>query len=152
MNAHDILDMIGDARGTYVWDAQKVRAGQITPEHRKMPAKKLWLMAAVIALTLLMVGCAVVYVISLQDMKIGERKVTEREHYGPNWVVIEAKEKTYEVLSVQGFVDSPNQKAVKEYRDYLETIDTNMVSDEEKTANRYPLSAKRCLTGSVTAL
>ena len=27
MNSNDILDMIGDANGTYVWDAQEVRSG-----------------------------------------------------------------------------------------------------------------------------
>ena len=29
MNSNDILDMIGDAQGTYVWDAQEVRSGTI---------------------------------------------------------------------------------------------------------------------------
>lgn len=29
MNADDILDMIGDAKGTYVWDAQNIRIGKI---------------------------------------------------------------------------------------------------------------------------
>ena len=96
MNAHDILDMIGDAKGTYVWDAQQVRSGNIKPSGKKLVSKKLWLIAAIIALILLLVGCAIVYVLSLQDLKIGENTVTEPEHYGANWVVIEAKEKTYE--------------------------------------------------------
>ena len=132
MNAHDILDMIGDAKGTYVWDAQQVRSGNINSSGKKLFSKKLWLIAAIIALILLLVGCAIVYVMSLQDMKIGEYSVTEPEHYGPNWVVIEAREKTVEVLSVQGFADSPNQQAVKEYRDYLGSIDAETVPEEEQ--------------------
>lgn len=132
MNAHDILDMIGDAKGTYVWDAQQVRSGNINSSGKKLFSKKLWLIAAIIALILLLVGCAIVYVMSLQDMKIGEYSVTEPEHYGPNWVVIEAREKTVEVLSVQGFADSPNQQAVKEYRDYLGSIDGETVPEEEQ--------------------
>ena len=142
MNAHDILDMIGDAKGTYVWDAQQVRSGNIKPSGKKLVSKKLWLIAAIIALILLLVGCAIVYVLSLQDMKIGEYSVTEPEHYGPNWVVIEAKEKTYEVLSVQGFADNPNQQAVKEYRDYLDSINRDTVTDEEKTAKRLEIAEK----------
>ena len=142
MNAHDILDMIGDAKGTYVWDAQQVRSGNINSSGKKLFSKKLWLIAAIIALILLLVGCAIVYVLSLQDLKIGENTVTEPEHYGANWVVIEAKEKTYEVLSVQGFADSPNQQAVKEYRDYLDSIDRDTVTDEEQTAKRLEIADK----------
>lgn len=123
MNAHDILDMIGDAKGTYVWDAQQVRSGNIHSSGKKLFAKKLWLIAAIIALILLLVGCAIVYVLSLQDMKIGENTITEREHYGPNWEVIEETQITYDVLSVQSFSDSPNQRATKEWREYTETFE-----------------------------
>ena len=30
MNSNDILDMVGDANGTYVWDTQEVRSGTPT--------------------------------------------------------------------------------------------------------------------------
>ena len=50
MNANDVLDMIGDAKGTYVWDAQKVRAGADSTIKRKIPARKILLIAAVIIL------------------------------------------------------------------------------------------------------
>lgn len=123
MNAHDILDMIGDAKGTYVWDAQQVRSGNIHSSGKKLFAKKLWLIAAIIALILLLVGCAIVYVLSLQDMKIGENTITEREHYGPNWEVIEETQITYDVLSVQSFSDSPNQRATKEWREYTDSFE-----------------------------
>ena len=123
MNAHDILDMIGDAKGTYVWDAQQVRSGNIHSSGKKLFAKKLWLIAAIIALILLLVGCAIVYVLSLQDMKIGENTITEREHYGPNWEVIEETQITYDVLSVQSFSGSPNQQATKEWREYTDTFE-----------------------------
>lgn len=130
MNAQDILDLIGEAKGSFVWDAQQLREGDLTPGKR-LSGKRIWLVAAVIALTALLVGCAVVYVLRLGDMKIGENTVTEPEHYGPGWEVIEAKEKTYHVLTVQGFADSPSQKAVREYRDYLDSIPEG-TSDEEK--------------------
>lgn len=50
MNANDVLDMIGDAKGAYVWDAQKVRAGADSTIKRKIPARKILLIAAVIIL------------------------------------------------------------------------------------------------------
>lgn len=39
MNVNDVLDMIGDAKGTYVWDAQIIRSGATGTEVRKLPAK-----------------------------------------------------------------------------------------------------------------
>ena len=42
MNANDILDMIGDAKGTYVWDTQEIRSGAIPAvAKQKMPSKKI---------------------------------------------------------------------------------------------------------------
>lgn len=131
MNANEILDMIGDAKGTYVWDAQMVRAGYLADTKKRLSGKKLWLIAALIALTLLLVGCAVVYALSLRDMKVGEYSVTKPGYYGANWVLIEPKEKTVEVLSVQGFSNSPNQQAAKEYGEYLYSVDTKSVFDQE---------------------
>lgn len=131
MNANEILDLIGDAKGTYVWDAQTVRAGILADTKKRLPGKKLWLIAAIIALTLLLVGCAVVYALSLRDMKVGEYSVTKPGYYGANWVLIEPEEKTVEVLSVQGFSNSPNQQAAKEYGEYLYSTDTKSVFDQE---------------------
>lgn len=142
MNAQDILDLIGQAQSLYVWDAQQVRSGTIHPSGKKLRGRRLWLIAATLAFLLLLAGCAIVYVMRLQDMKIGENTVTEPEHYGANWVVVEAKEKTYAVLSVQGFADSPNQQAVKEYRDYLESIEMDTVTEEEKDAKRLEIAQK----------
>lgn len=72
MKKEDVLDMIGDARDTYVWDAQLVRSGQIPAAKKRLPAKRVWLIAAIVALMLLLVGCTIAYVLSLQDLKVGE--------------------------------------------------------------------------------
>jgi len=58
MNSDNLLDMIGQAKGSYVWDAQRIR----TRRAAKKSNRRLWLIAAVIALMLLLVGCAVGYV------------------------------------------------------------------------------------------
>ena len=59
MNANDVLDMIGDAKGTYVWDAQRIRTGDIPVTKKKISPKRALLIAAMIALMLLLVGCSV---------------------------------------------------------------------------------------------
>lgn len=62
MNSNDILDMVGDAKDTYVWDAQRIRTGDIPVTKKKTPPKRALLIAAMIALMLLLVGCTVAYV------------------------------------------------------------------------------------------
>ena len=62
MNSNDILDMVGDAKGTYVWDAQNIRSGSVPATKKKVSAKRTLLIAAMIALMLLLVGCTIAYV------------------------------------------------------------------------------------------
>lgn len=62
MNANDILDMVEDAKGTYVWDAQKVRSGAVSVTRKRPSLKRTILIAAMIALMLLLVGCTIAYV------------------------------------------------------------------------------------------
>lgn len=61
MKSHEILDLIGDARGRHVWDAQMARCGECKTTCRKLSGKRIWLIAALIALMLLLVGCTVAY-------------------------------------------------------------------------------------------
>lgn len=61
MKSDDILDMIGDASGKHVWDAQQVRIGKLQSKKKPVPTKRIWLIAAVVALMLLLMGCAVAY-------------------------------------------------------------------------------------------
>ena len=132
MKAMDLLKALGNVKDSYVISAEEFRQGRHR-NNKRFSAKKAVLVAAIIALTLLLVGCAVVYVLSLRDMKIGENTITKKEHYGPNWEVIEETQITYDVLSVQSFTDSPNQQATREwqvYRDSFETYDPLKIPDE----------------------
>ena len=80
MNANEILDMIGDAKGTYLWETQKYRDGTAGAK----PLPRLWLVAAVIGLMLLLVGCTVAYVLRLQDLKVAEYRPTTPTVYDEN--------------------------------------------------------------------
>lgn len=40
MNANEILDMIGDAKGTYLWETQKYRDG--TADAKPLPRLGWW--------------------------------------------------------------------------------------------------------------
>ena len=145
MNAHDILNMIGDAKGTYVWDAQQDRAGLITTEHRKMPAKKIWLIAAIIALMLLLVGCTVVCLLRMQDMKVGEYSFYVPTEYDEDGNVI--PHETHEPitqLSLQG----SNMEALKEWTAFTNTYDQQLTiaSEADRTGSAWELPDNYHLT------
>ena len=121
MNAHDILDMIGDAKGAYVWDAQIIRSGETGTEVRKLPAKKLWLIAAIVALLLVLAGCAVIYMLHMQDLKIGEHTVISTQHNSS-----EITERELDVLSLQGIQDSSNYLANQEWLAFTQSYEPEL--------------------------
>lgn len=59
MNANQILDMIGDARGEYILQAQRHRAG--TAPRPRLSLSRSLLIAALFAAMLLLVGCTIAY-------------------------------------------------------------------------------------------
>lgn len=145
MNAHDILNMIGDAKGTYVWDAQQVRAGLITTEHRKMPAKKIWLIAAIIALMLLLVGCTVVCLLRMQDMKVGEYSFYVPTEYDEDGNVI--PHETHEPI-IQLSLQGSNMEALKEWKAFTNTYDPELkiANEADRTGSAWELPDNYHLT------
>ena len=143
MNAHDILDMIGDAKGTYVWDAQQIRSGATGTKVRKTPAKIIWLIAAVIALTLLLVGCAVVYMLRMQDIKVGELS-----HYMPvdedGNVISSDKPQSITLLSLQGV----HLDAMSEWVTFTENYDRDrsIELEAERTGSAQEIPEQYSLT------
>ena len=62
MNPVDIINGLGGIEDSFVMDAQDFRQGK--RKVRSVPPKKIWLIAAIITLALLLVGCTVVYVVT----------------------------------------------------------------------------------------
>lgn len=61
MKAIDLLVGFGSAKDSYVISAEEFRQGKHKAQIKRLSTRKVWLIAAVIALTLLLVGCAVAY-------------------------------------------------------------------------------------------
>ena len=61
MNAMDLLVGFGSVKDSYVISAEEFRQGKQRTQIKRLSTRKMWLIAAVIALTLLLVGCAVAY-------------------------------------------------------------------------------------------
>lgn len=88
MNANEILDMIGDAKGTYLWKPRNTETARRARSPFPCPGAGSGWVAAVIGLMLLLVGCTVAYVLRLQDLKVAEYRPTTPTVYDENGDVI----------------------------------------------------------------
>ena len=61
MKAIDLLVGFGSVKDSYVISAEEFRQGKHKAQIKRLSTRKMWLIAATIALTLLLVGCAVAY-------------------------------------------------------------------------------------------
>ena len=111
----------------------EAETGRFPAQAARRRVRKPLLIAAVIALTLLLVGCAVVYVLRLQDMKIGEYNATIPPcEATPFEQVISS-----EMISLQGFAGTPSYQAAKEWQDFLRTYDTDGALRRKADAEGY---------------
>ena len=110
-----LLDAIGDVRGDFLLEARQLREGRTKKGLR--PRRKLLLIAAVIALSLLLVGCAVAYVLQLRDLTLGtisrESVPTYYDEEG-NVIPTEASAAPRSIVSLQG----ANQQAYAEWSEF----------------------------------
>ncbi len=111
MKAMDLMTGLNGVRDSFIMEAGEFRQGKRS--HQRLPVKKLWLIAAIIALTLLLVGCAVAYMLHLQDMAFGQE--TQEALDG------EVQDRT--LLSIQGVKGTPGYQAAKEWHEWLQTYD-----------------------------
>lgn len=105
-----LLTAIGWVRDEYILEMQQ-------PARARVPRRKLWLVAAVIALSLLLTGCAAVYFMRLENLTLHQEIVMD-----------EAGEKTQvrTEISLQGVAGSPNFLAVQEWDEFCRNYDTDM--------------------------
>lgn len=126
MNGKDIflgLKYIGDDL------VEKAEYGQFPETAKKrLSIRKPMLIAAMIALTLLLVGCAVVYLLSLKEIKLGEEQVTYDVYdYDPQTgeavAFVGTKTETQQVLTLAGLSGTPASQAAQEWFEFKESYD-----------------------------
>lgn len=146
MTNQELLDILGGVKGEYIFRAQKLRAGEKRTSSRIASWKRTALIAAVISLLLMLVGCTIAYVLHLQDVKIGQETITRDEWYGPNgeYASSESWENSY--LSIQGFNNSANQRALLEWTEFQESYDTDYVLLKQNDHNESSVQENYYLT------
>lgn len=123
MKSDKLLEVIGEAKEPYVLSALDSR-------NRKKKVKKhlslnrTLLIAAVIAMMLLLVGCAVIYVFGLRDIIIAQEEYTPPVAPGEETQPSQIRN----AISLQGYVGTPGYLANQEWNAFRETY--QMPEDE----------------------
>lgn len=92
-----------------------------TMKHKKM---KPMVIAAIIALMVMLMGCAIV-AMTLQDLKIGEHTYKEEAYIDDFGNYVGETEFVRDMISLQGIKDSPNQKAAQEWLEFEDSYDVD---------------------------
>lgn len=122
MNGKDLLIGLGYIGTGYFEEAErdglpgKTSGGKYARTYR--PFRKPLLIAAILALMLFLVGCTVVYVLSLQDLKVGEHSYLKSVR-SENGEQIATEEKTGILISLQNV----HQEALAEWLAFQESYD-----------------------------
>lgn len=123
MNAKQLMDVIGQAQDSYITSAIQTREG--VPKPRRLSLKRAMLIAAVIALSLLLVGCGVVYLLNLQNMKVGEQQETYDIFSDDGMEYLGKETVTEQVLTLAGIKGSPTYQAAQEWFTFKQNYDTD---------------------------
>lgn len=110
MKPMDLLEAIGSIRDKYILDAHSKQS----TSKKVLPFRKAFLIAAVIAMLLLLVGCVAV-IMGLHELEIGS--FTYEAENGET--------QSGDFISLQGYIDSDNYKASQEWSQFLAQYDPN---------------------------
>ncbi len=119
MKERRLLYAIGEVKDEYILEMQQHSTKQ---EKHKMPPRRIWLIAAVIAALLILTGFAAV-LLRLQDMSIGKEPYTQ--HFDDQGRYIDPVEKEKDIITLSGYANSPTQMAFKEWYAFQKSYDPN---------------------------
>lgn len=119
MNGKDLLVGLGYISTAYFEEAE---TASLSPSRTRTLRRPL-LVAAIIALTLLLVGCAVVYALRLQDLSVGQETYIQR--FDEDGKYIDPVEKTKDIVIFTAPGNTPLKQALQEWYGFLETYDPN---------------------------
>lgn len=105
------------------------KAEHTATQKKRMSIRRPFLIAAIIAMMLLLVGCAVIYVLSLQEIKLGDQTVTyDISKYDPvTGEISEGQESVHQqVLTLAGLSNTPAAKAAREWYEFTDSYDPDL--------------------------
>ncbi len=125
MKGKDVFRGLQYLDGKYIEEAE---FGEFSPaafeagEEKTRRRPGIFLLAAVIALITGLVGCGIVYVLNMQNLRLGEKQATE-EYWDESQETFVTETVSRQVLTLSGLKGTPNFEAAKEWFDFLQTYD-----------------------------
>ena len=159
MNGKDIflgLKYVGDdliEKAEYGQFPAKEERTKTTVNKRKL-IRRPFLVAAIIAMMLLLVGCAIVYVLNLDGLKLGDQTATQDVYeYDPNSgeAIAYVGQETYtqQVLTLAGLNGTSASQAAREWYAFCESYDPDREIQRSVWGN-YPESRQNTMATDCT--
>lgn len=124
MNGKDLFTNLTYIDSKFIEEAESYVPKQTV--HRAVPRKML-LIAAIVALSLLLVGCGVVYVWRMQNIQVGQQTAT-KPVIGENGMdILGYEEVNQQVLTLAGLKGSPGYQAAMEWYQFKQEYDPDHV-------------------------
>ena len=132
MNGKDLLLDLGYIGDDLIEEAERFRFGAAPRRGLRRPV----LAAALIAATLLLVGCAVAYALSVGSLRIGERQVTEQRFSADGSEYLGEETVTQQVLTRAGIAGTPEYEAAQEWYQFRQSYDPDWAISQEMGKER----------------
>lgn len=123
MNGKDIFIGLNCIDRKYIEEAE---LASVQPQGKVRTLKRPLLVAAVVSMLLMLVGCAAVYLLRSQDMAVGtviETRPVFADNYGIEYVGTE--EVPRQILSMNGIQGTPAYQASMEWFEFTQTYDAD---------------------------
>lgn len=133
MNGKDLLTKLGDIDQNYYAEAENEGA-PAAGSHRVL--RKPLLVAAIIAAMLLLMGCAIAYMLSLKEITLLERPITIDRFSDDGSEYLSEEVVTQQILTLAGLKGTPSYQAAQEWYDYLEEYNSKPENQDDMTGNR----------------
>lgn len=135
MNGKELLMGVGNINPRYYEEAETEAFS--TRKRIRRP----FLIAAILALTALLVGCAVAYALSVGDLKLGTYNHRMPRYIDTDGNKVPEAEITRDVISLQGIAGSPNFLAAREWFEFEQSYDPDHSLLEEVDNNPITVSS-----------
>lgn len=141
MTGKDLLTGLGGIEAKWIAEAE---TADLTGEQERVlrlhparvPRRRPLLVAAIIVLTLLLVGCAAVYALSMRDMKVADQAATRPVIADDGMNILGYTDTTEQVLTLAGLKGSPGFQAAQEWYTFKREYDPDHQIQMELAQNK----------------
>ena len=137
MNGKDLLTGMSFVSSKYVDEAENAMLAAETRKPSPLRTKRTLLIAAVVALMLMLVGCTVAYVLNMQNMKVGNEEIDVPVFDEDDTEFLGYETVSNQVLTLAGIKGSDNYKASQEWFDFMQSYDPDRAIQKSVWGN-YP--------------